>query len=220
LPVEHSGSIGLLPHGRHSRCSRQSHTLLSVAAAEYKQLTQRVLAELADGNGQPFMDALTNGARALVADRRGRPGDHRRADAPAVSPVRQHQYKARAHASPPKTTSRSSRHAARRRPSQASRTTRPTATSSSSQMERRESSPSTSTPTSSTRSLTRRPAPSFAPVAVPPEVQRSELRATSCRSGARVHKRLVGHPAKRLAHRAVAQANDRPTAGKRVGRQL
>jgi uncharacterized protein len=67
-----------------------------VAAAEYKQLTQRVLAELADGNGQPFMDALTNGARALVADRRGRPGDHRRADAPAVSPVRQHQYKARA----------------------------------------------------------------------------------------------------------------------------
>jgi uncharacterized protein len=34
-----------------------------VGAAENKQLMQRVFAELANGNGQPFMDALANDAR-------------------------------------------------------------------------------------------------------------------------------------------------------------
>ena len=51
---------------RHSRCSRRSHTLLPVGATENKQLMRRVFAELANGNGQPFMDALANDARWTV----------------------------------------------------------------------------------------------------------------------------------------------------------
>jgi ketosteroid isomerase-like protein len=46
--------------------ARRSHTLLPVAAAENKQLMQRVFAQLANGNGQPFMDALANDARWTV----------------------------------------------------------------------------------------------------------------------------------------------------------
>ena len=42
------------------------HTLPLVAAAENKQLMQRVFAELAEGNGQPFMDALAEDARWTV----------------------------------------------------------------------------------------------------------------------------------------------------------
>lgn len=37
-----------------------------MAAAENKQLMQRVFAQLAEGNGQPFMDALANDARWTV----------------------------------------------------------------------------------------------------------------------------------------------------------
>jgi ketosteroid isomerase-like protein len=37
-----------------------------VAAAENKQMMQRVFAELADGNGQPFLDALADDARWTV----------------------------------------------------------------------------------------------------------------------------------------------------------
>jgi uncharacterized protein len=37
-----------------------------VSAADNKQLMQRVFAELANGNGQPFMDALANDARWTV----------------------------------------------------------------------------------------------------------------------------------------------------------
>jgi ketosteroid isomerase-like protein len=37
-----------------------------VGAAENKQLMQRVFAELADGNGQPFLDALADDARWTV----------------------------------------------------------------------------------------------------------------------------------------------------------
>lgn len=37
-----------------------------MGAAENKQLMQRVFAELADGNGQPFMDALADVARWTV----------------------------------------------------------------------------------------------------------------------------------------------------------
>lgn len=42
------------------------HTLLLVTAAENKQLMQRVFAELANGNGQPFMDVLAEDARWTV----------------------------------------------------------------------------------------------------------------------------------------------------------
>ena len=37
-----------------------------MSAAENKQLMQRVFAELSDGNGQPFMDALADDARWTV----------------------------------------------------------------------------------------------------------------------------------------------------------
>jgi uncharacterized protein len=40
--------------------------LPSVSPAENKQLMQRVFAELANGNGQPFMDALADDARWTV----------------------------------------------------------------------------------------------------------------------------------------------------------
>jgi ketosteroid isomerase-like protein len=39
---------------------------LLVGTAENKQLMQRVFAQLANGNGQPFMDALANDARWTV----------------------------------------------------------------------------------------------------------------------------------------------------------
>jgi uncharacterized protein (TIGR02246 family) len=42
------------------------HTLLLVVAAENKQLMQRVFAELAESNGQPFADALAEDARWTV----------------------------------------------------------------------------------------------------------------------------------------------------------
>jgi len=53
-------------HGRRGGSSRRSHTLSVVGAVENKQLMQRVFEELANGNGQPFMDALANDARWTV----------------------------------------------------------------------------------------------------------------------------------------------------------
>jgi uncharacterized protein len=46
--------------------ARRSHTLLPVGATENKELIQRVFAELANGNGQQLMDALSNDARWTV----------------------------------------------------------------------------------------------------------------------------------------------------------